>query len=79
MWNLHFCNSDLRTKNDFITLFATDIYIGYGFLGFFFCVASLLDSLLHLSLQLARISIQLLFGIQETCVLQKDEKHDLDP
>lgn len=54
----------MTTENDLMTLLAADMYIGDGFLGFFFCVASLLDSLLHLSLQLAHISIQLLFGVQ---------------
>lgn len=69
----------MTTENDLMTLLAADMYIGDGFLGFFFCVASLLDSLLHLSLQLAHISIQLLFGVQETCVLQNHEKRYLDP
>lgn len=71
--------TDVSTENGSITLLAADMYIGYGFLGFFFCVASLLDSLLHLSLQLGHISVQLLFGIQETCVLQNHEKRYLDP
>lgn len=47
-----------------------DTYISDGLLGLLLCVSSLLDGVVHLSLQLAHVCIQLPLSVQQTGVLQ---------
>lgn len=50
-----------------------DIYISDGLFGFFLCITSLLDGILHLPLQLADICIQLSLRVEQTGVLQPND------
>lgn len=46
-------------------------HISDGLLGLLFCVASFLDNVLHLSLDLGDVCLQLLLGVDQAGVLSK--------